>query len=97
MMRYPCEKEHDIMEKKIDLQDNMFNGVELQELRDMRHRDYCSEHEGKVSICKICNQKVSTVDIMKSCSDYIFQQYKHVIIRNKLSNKEFLLKKFQVN
>ena len=39
-------------------------------------RDYCSEHEGKVSICKICNQKVSTVDIMKSCSDYIFQQYK---------------------
>ena len=51
----------------IKTKEELYQSVQLQDIRDMRHRDLAPDHKGKVSECKICKTRISSTDIIKKC------------------------------
>ena len=43
MMTYPCHCDNEPEKIYVDIRNNMFDSVELQDLRDMRHKDFCND------------------------------------------------------
>ena len=75
MMTYPCHYDDKPEKIYMDMRNNMFDSVELQDLHDMQHRDYCNDFEGKASVCRVCKRSLSSREIIRACTDFIFNQY----------------------
>ena len=51
-------------------------GVSLQQLREMRHRQYLKSHQGKVVTCNKCEKSWNTEDVVNSAIKYLFEESK---------------------
>lgn len=50
----------------------IYKNVPLYDSRDMRHRDLSQDHMGKLSQCKICKTKISSINNIEKYINTIF-------------------------